>query len=156
MALNFRVTALWVIIILHIGACSDTSKPESVSVAFKHNNTTSFSKKDTMLTSGSSSRNPFLPSENLLKHKLKTPLIAAGKNQPLDSYKLVGTITDVKTPMALLEGNMGHGYVVQVGSNVGKEKARVISIDNGIVTLRVKKLLANKKSWDLKVLSMGK
>lgn len=47
---------------------------------------------------------------------------------PLDQYVLVGAITGVKKPRALLVDPDGGGHVVKVGQLIGKEKARVVSV----------------------------
>lgn len=47
----------------------------------------------------------------------------------LDQYHLGGLITGISQPKAMLEDPTGHGYVIHVGSRVGKNGGIVTQID---------------------------
>lgn len=47
----------------------------------------------------------------------------------LDQYHLGGLITGISQPKAMLEDPSGHGYVIHVGSRVGKNGGVVTQID---------------------------
>ena len=77
------------------------------------------------------------------KPKIKTPL----QRYSLDQLKVVGIIGGGNVRKALLEDDVGKGYVVAVGDAVGSEGGEITSIDKDriIIESTYRDVLGNKK-----------
>ncbi len=75
--------------------------------------------------------------------KIKTPL----QRYSLDQLKVVGIISGGKMRKALLEDDVGKGYVVSKGDFVGSEGGRIVAIkkDSIIIESTYRDVLGNKK-----------
>jgi type IV pilus assembly protein PilP len=75
--------------------------------------------------------------------RIKTPL----QRYSLDQLKVVGIIAGGKMRKALLEDDVGKGYVVSAGDLVGSEGGKITSIqkDRVIIESTYRDVLGNKK-----------
>ena len=84
-----------------------------------------------------------VPSRTAKAPRVKTPL----QRYSLDQLKVVGIITGGPVRRALLEDDVGKGYVVSMGDAVGSEGGKITSIqkDRIIIESTYSDVLGNKK-----------
>lgn len=82
-------------------------------------------------------------SSNAIRDPFASPMLAGDgrgvspiERFPLDELRLVATVDGTGTPRALIEDPSGLGFITAVGSIVGAERHRILSITSGEVVLQ--------------------
>ena len=104
-----------------------------------------------------SGRNPFVPGKRVvLLHPTVKATEAGVSSEIFDSLNLVGTVTGLKQPLALLEGGKGKTYVVKVGDYISHDFAKIVKIEQDAVTVqRSVTNAASNRTWEFKTMKMG-
>jgi type IV pilus assembly protein PilP len=79
--------------------------------------------------------NPFRP---LVVEKPEKPATPATKKVELDALKLVAVVWDIPKPRAMVEDKGGKGYILSVGTRIGKNHGQVSKITPEGVVVREK------------------
>ena len=80
------------------------------------------------------------PFESIIPNILEGPQLNPLLSRDLSEFRLKGVIWNIKSPYAMVEDPTGRGYIVKLGSRIGRNNGEIISITRGeIVVLELRR-----------------
>ena len=74
------------------------------------------------------------PFEPFILATAETPLNPT-QNRDISEFRLKGVVWNIKNPYALVEDPGGKGYIMKIGSKIGRNNGQIISINKGEIVV---------------------